>query len=431
MKRQDTNTTDDGQILKLLKKDLLNRNENLYALFNFINGIEGQMILNIDGAWGTGKSVFLRQLEYVSRTNDYIEYGGTEYEKIVDTFKKEYFVFYFNSWEHDLYNNPMESLISELLMKIASEKDYEDKINDVKDEISEVLKKVGSNILSKGIEKISKGFIDLKNFKVLKRCTTPEITSIDSQKEAVNNFLQLLSNITEKRILIIVDELDRCKPSYAVELLEVVKHFFTHDDVVFLFGTNKNELEHTIKSLYGQGFNGYKYLNRFFDFEFSLPDIDKDIYIQNKYYEHSETLLQDAIKYNIDYFTLSMRDIERVYALINIFKSQRNNASISDSDYIFIDYVIVVYAICLKISNGKDYREFISGNSEEKFLLYCEGCIEIIKDIYLKLDKEVIIKKIKEMYMEFPSFSYNDIHMMNSLSEYLRISMKLLTMLSM
>ncbi|MCJ1995006.1 hypothetical protein GYN24_10485 [Lactococcus piscium] len=73
MKRQDTNTADDSQIFELLKENLLNRNEDLYALFSFINGIKGQMILNIDGAWGTGKSVFLRQLEYISSTEEYIK----------------------------------------------------------------------------------------------------------------------------------------------------------------------------------------------------------------------------------------------------------------------------------------------------------------------------------------------------------------------
>ncbi|WP_188347969.1 KAP family P-loop NTPase fold protein [Lactococcus paracarnosus] len=208
------------------------------------------------------------------RFKDNIKYVGTTYENIVKEFKKKYFVFYFNSWEHDLYNNPMESLIGELLMKIASEIDLETKETTIKNDVKDRLKEVGSKVLSRVIKKITADIIEIEDFTEPKKDNTPKITSIRSQKEAVNNLLQELSNITGKRILIIVDELDRCKPSYAVELLEVVKHFFTHDDVVFLFGTNKSELEHTIRSLYGQGFNGYKYLNRFFDFEFSLPSID-------------------------------------------------------------------------------------------------------------------------------------------------------------
>lgn len=309
MERQDINTANDSQILKLLNDDLLRRNGNLYALINFINSIKGQMILNIDGAWGTGKSVFLRQLDYISSTEEFISNQSSDNKLIVNKFKEDYFVFYFNSWEHDLYNNPMESLISELLMKIASEIDLETEINTTKDDMKDRLKKAGGKFLNRVIKKITADLIDLEDFRELKEDNIPEITSIRSQKEAVNDLLQELSNITEKRILIIVDELDRCKPSYAVELLEIIKHFFTHDDVVFLFGTNKSELEHTIKSLYGQGFNGYKYLNRFFDFEFSLPSINNETYADKKYVEHVGAIVNSTIANTCDYFDFTMRDI--------------------------------------------------------------------------------------------------------------------------
>ena len=48
-----------------------------------------------------------------------------------------------------------------------------------------------------------------------------------------------------------VDELDRCRPSYAVELPEVVKHLFTVDGVVFVIAVNRAELTHSIRALYG------------------------------------------------------------------------------------------------------------------------------------------------------------------------------------
>lgn len=431
MKRQDINTADDSQILELLNENLLNRNENLYALINFINGIEGQMILNIDGAWGTGKSVFLRQLEYVSSAEDYIKSQSSVYKTIVEEFKENYFVLYFNSWEHDLYNNPMESLLSELLMKIASEEGLEDKIDSIKDEISEKLKKIGGKLFSRGIKKITADVIVLEDLTEPKEDNAPKITSINTQKQAIDGLIQKLSSIsiTDKRILIIVDELDRCKPSYAVELLEVIKHFFTHDDVVFLFGTNKSELEHTIKSLYGQGFNGYKYLNRFFDFEFSLPNIDKDKYIDRKYSDDSNLLLHDFTKYSIEYFNLSMRDIERLYALINVLGNKKNYQN--NQDFIFIDFVIVVYAICLKIDNGNSYKEFMGGQGRDNFLLYCEGCFDTIHSIYYRKEKDEIMEKINNFYSMFPNFSYDGLYGRDRASEYLKNSMKLLNMLNM
>ena len=96
MKKQDIDTNNVGQIAELFNNNLLNRNKNLFALLNFINGIDGQMILNLDGAWGSGKSVFLKQIEYLSTTTDNIQYTNP-HKKIVDKFKEDYYTFYFNS----------------------------------------------------------------------------------------------------------------------------------------------------------------------------------------------------------------------------------------------------------------------------------------------------------------------------------------------
>ncbi|MCJ1989044.1 KAP family P-loop NTPase fold protein [Lactococcus carnosus] len=397
MERQDINTAEDSQILKLLNKDLLNRNKNLYALINFINGIDGQMILNIDGAWGTGKSVFLRQLEYVSSTKDFIESQSSVYKTIVEEFKENYFVLYFNSWEHDLYNNPMESLISELLMKIASEIDLETEMGTVKDEMRGRLKKAGGKFLNRVINKITADLIDLEDFRELKEDNTPEITSIRSQKEAVNSLLQELSSITKKRILIIIDELDRCKPSYAVELLEIVKHFFTHDDVIFLFGTNKSELEHTIKSLYGQGFNGYKYLNRFFDFEFNLPRVDNEKYAESKHIKNQGEVVQGIITNCSKYFNFTMRDIDRFYSLFNTI--QKDISYNENENQLFFYRIVMVYVTSLKIHNGVDFNNFIIGKGEEDFISFCKSIMGSIEDIYRSTSEESeIINKIKDIY---------------------------------
>lgn len=394
MKRQDTDTTNDEQIANLYQKNILNRNKNLFALLAFINGIEEQMILNLDGAWGSGKSVFLKQCEYLSTTKDNIASLNPSDKIILNTFKEKYYTFYFNSWEHDLYNNPLESLISELLMKLASENDFEAEIDNIKFEISKTLKRIGGKVLSRGVKKITGDLIQLEDFTEKNEDVTSHITSIDSQKQAINELMKQLSNITGKRILIIVDELDRCKPSYAVELLEVVKHFFNHDDVIFLFGTNKQELEHTIKAMYGQGFNGYKYLNRFFDFEFSLPQIDKESYFDNKFINSNSYYVNDIIKYCFDYFNFTMRDINRFYSLFDIFTSASNW---NQYDF-FIDNILTPYAVSLKINNGNDYNNFINGNDEESFILFCNGITLKIKKFENFSSDEEVEDLIKNVY---------------------------------
>ena len=77
-----------------------------------------------------------------------------------------------------------------------------------------------------------------------------------------------------------IDELDRCRPSYAIELLESAKHIFSVDGVVFALSTNRQQLEASIKGVYGDSFSATDYLERFFDISFRLPSVDRRIYIE-------------------------------------------------------------------------------------------------------------------------------------------------------
>ncbi len=81
-------------------------------------------------------------------------------------------------------------------------------------------------------------------------------------------------------LVVIIDELDRCRPSYATELLEVAKHFFVVNNIVFVLAVNRSELAHSIRALYGESFDALGYLRRFFDIDFRLPDPDRRRYIE-------------------------------------------------------------------------------------------------------------------------------------------------------
>ena len=78
----------------------------------------------------------------------------------------------------------------------------------------------------------------------------------------------------------IIDELDRCRPSYAVELLEVTKHLFAVDKIVFVLAINRSELAHSIKVVYGSDFDAEGYLRRFFDIDFRLPEPERERFIR-------------------------------------------------------------------------------------------------------------------------------------------------------
>ncbi|WP_241496697.1 P-loop NTPase fold protein [Aeromonas caviae] len=77
-----------------------------------------------------------------------------------------------------------------------------------------------------------------------------------------------------------IDELDRCRPSYAVEMLETIKHIFDISGVVFVLATDTEQLQHAIKVIYGEGFDAESYLGRFFHRRFTLGSISRREFIQ-------------------------------------------------------------------------------------------------------------------------------------------------------
>lgn len=103
---------------------------------------------------------------------------------------------------------------------------------------------------------------------------TPEITTIENLKETLNLLLDKLLAERGEKLVIFADELDRCNPVYAIKILERIKHFFDHENIIFVFSVNVNELTNTISNYYGQNFASHRYLNKLFDVSIDMPQID-------------------------------------------------------------------------------------------------------------------------------------------------------------
>ena len=103
-----------------------------------------------------------------------------------------------------------------------------------------------------------------------------ERESVEKFKTVLQEMAATLSKSRDGRpLVVVIDELDRCRPSYAIELLEVAKHLFTVDHIVFALAVNRAELAQSVRALYGASFDGEGYLRRFFDIDFRLPEADR------------------------------------------------------------------------------------------------------------------------------------------------------------
>lgn len=169
-----------------------------------------------------------------------------------------------------------------------------------------------------------------------------EVTSIKNIEE---NFKELLNDILPERanrVVIFIDELDRCNPIFAVKLLENFKHFFNDNRFIFVFSTNILELKSTINNFYGNNFNSSYYLQKFFDLQFELPKVDLENYINNHLKLNFTGWQEKIINEIMHTFNFSLRDCNRYFSMYNLFiKANVNYDTMMMNGKICIDQINV------------------------------------------------------------------------------------------
>ncbi len=146
--------------------------------------------------------------------------------------------------------------VSEYLTSVGDDADNEPVVN------KEDLVAVGKD-LSKAMEDALKAH----------QSTAKAIQTFKDKFALLIEALRTQANI-QLPVYVFVDELDRCRPDYAIALLEGIKHLFGVPGLYFVIATNIEQLAHSIKAVYGESFDAVRYLKRFFDLEFSLPKPD-------------------------------------------------------------------------------------------------------------------------------------------------------------
>ena len=247
------------------KNDLLGRKEQVEVLTHLVSSLEGPSVLAVDALWGNGKTTFL---------NMWAQYLRNQGFRIVK----------FNAWETDFSGEPFIALSRELRdgFQKCTDKSIDQKIEET---TKEVLRWTVPNLVRLAATTIPVAGTGMGE--ALASYVEAKWTEYQQGQESVTNFRAALQEMATdistrkggKPLIVMIDELDRCRPSYAVELLEVAKHLFAVDHIVFVLAVNRSELEHSIKALYGNDFGAKEYLLRFFDVDFRLPEPDRAAFI--------------------------------------------------------------------------------------------------------------------------------------------------------
>lgn len=404
---------DDDNIEATINEDLLGRNKKLINLMKLLNNINENFLMSIDGEWGTGKTFFVKQLKYICENAENIEYikNHKDYEKILQ-FSNKYLPIYYNAWENDNHGDPLESIIYNILDQYPQ---YRKEIENPEGMFSSV-KTILLNIIDKGsFGIISKEcFEQLNSFEELSK----NILTVEEIIGAVNELFNKILN-DDSRLLLIIDELDRCRPDYAVKMLETLKHFYNNQKLTIVVVTNNKQLSYTIRKYYGNEFDGYGYLNKIYDTVITLKTENLDNYLKRHCQIINSTYLPEnmsALLFNLLHF--SYRECNKYMSMYRIVEPYTNYQNdFNRNRYIFEADMLLPIALALKIKNIEEYNRFINGESEafiKKLLssipyidydnVYENWFKEILRVQEDETLEEVFIRRYKDLFTRRPKY---------------------------
>lgn len=337
------------------QNDKLDRKKCGDSLKRLVINAKGPLVVTISGGWGTGKTTFLDMWKH-------------------DLKKDGFTTVHFNAWEDDYHGDALIAIIGQMWDSLK-DTDYGEIVNSIKECAAPVVR----SMIYNAAKTISAGIVDLNDAKL--KSTSEK--AVDDYLTAGQNLKDLKARLADlankvlakgKPLVIIVDELDRCRPTFAVELLERIKHLFDIPGVVFVLAIARDQLDCSIKSIYGEGMDVGGYLSKFVDLNFILPDGNTSIFVQhsmerfgiNKFfagrqqpqYIHRGEEYASFIKAFTDLatvFDLKLRDIEHCIRIMVVAASNLGN------DKHFYPYLASVLIILRQV-NLKLYSEYLRGN---------------------------------------------------------------------
>lgn len=314
--------------------------------------------LAIDGQWGSGKTYVLQMLE--------------------KQLEPRALVFHYNAWERDYYDEPLMALVSVFLEqmkenRILPEKDDQKEFTDNLIEIIELMGDLTGLRQIKGAAKILK-FVKKHERQFL---SPKEIDTCLPLTAAVGKLHSALADLSEKRpVVLIVDELDRCLPEYAVKVLERLHHIVGETQIILITAVDASRLAHSIYNVfYGTPAKEEevrpffdKYMTKFADIVIPLPAGKPDAGIGNLLMGLENRYIPFFYQHTIigDYFLFSCisqimegiprRDQEKILAQVKLCHELAVNwikKFTPPPEYLQIDsfhYGVLIYEILTAVS---------------------------------------------------------------------------------
>lgn len=426
--------------------DLLNRQSegkylSEYLLKRYANTPNKSFVLNINAEWGFGKTYFLKNLSE-------------------DLKSQKHPVIYFDAWQNDYSDQPLLAFISQMntslkpfftknkrgkaflskayntskklvvpaIIKHITGLTY-DQFSDINNE--DKVEKANDNSIKNDIESVLS--------KVAELALTEHETVRNSIALFKENMKKLLTHINttsnQLPMFVFIDELDRCRPNYAIELLENIKHIFDIPGIVFVIATDSKQLSHSINAVYGQNFASERYLKRFFDQEYNLIKPDNYAFAQYLFELHGITkdeklfspLEEEVYKdqdLNVELFTLyasffklGLRDQEQVATVLSAIV-----LTWQSTDSIHLGYLL--FLIMLKQHSTIEFDLYIETLNNKKGTFFRDKADQLKFDLSRQYQSSVITNQnsFTERRQEIKHSSM--VELINTYSSLLELSLE-------
>lgn len=357
------------------QNDKLNRLNTAESLTILIENIKIPFVLGIHSECGTGKTTFIKMWrQYLIN------------KKVPSV--------YYNAWENDFNDSALITLLGEIekgINELSTTSSRKRKITAK----FEVAKNIGAGLVKKGIpvavKVLTSGAVDLEKgledavSDVLSDYSKQLIDEYEKSKKSISSFRNKLNDFVKevskgntifknKPFVIFIDELDRCRPDFALQILEKSKHFFNITGIIFIYSYEKEHLSNSLRTIYGSALDVDGYLRRFFDLTYKLPSLDETTlceYLFEKYGINSffstrvyngnidRDSLLNTIKSLFKIFGFSVRTQEQIFTQLTL-----SLLTTSKSSKLFP--IPLVTLICLKNQNPKLYYDYTTFKSSSE-----------------------------------------------------------------
>lgn len=355
-----------ANLLKTFSTDTIGRSKSVVLFAQYLSRIDSGFSIAIDSSWGGGKTFFVKQTKMVldsfnpfspnSLVDAESEQLKQQAEKYVPNVSEaltstSHVSVYYDAWANDNASDPLLSLVYEIVRDVNLDFDS--------------LKRTDIPKLSAAIFDCFTGKNAKDILEILRGENPLDVISQEKTLQSlIDDFLREIIKERGNRLVVFVDELDRCNPNYAVRLLERVKHYFSNENVTFVFSINSDALQRTISKYYGVRFDSSRYLDRFFDLSIALPPVNMTLFYKHLGLQTWGTHIDIVSFHVVTKYRLSMREAIRFNKAIIV---GTKNIDASTFALMYCLTFILPVAAALRIVDQTRFSDFISGRDGSPF----------------------------------------------------------------